>query len=665
MLNKINDEQQSSKDSIKKNVSQHKNKDVFRIEEAGAFVETDITLICGKTKFPCHSKILSKRSGYFRKSLKATPSQKEWTITNLTFEMMQILLRFFYTSLIDNIEKYAAELLTVASIYEVPDLVEQCSEYLKGTLSVEDIGYVLFLAHTTGTESLENEAIDFALDHPGCLKEDTWINTYSELSSKIDCKLQEKKMKDKNGNEGLVCINDEEEATEKDDKKRASNSETWSIDVENSSEGAIDFDDVQYQIEMESIISNGMNQEPFNTHDEKDTEKDIAEDERMKDESSIVDVENSSKSNSAIRNENANTSAKYVNDRSREISIARAKVANIRARAAVESLRAKANHLKARAYQLRATRKAKTDKFQTSGASNRDDLSASISKQVAAMSLAADCSGNDILQNNTDRWDNSQNELAKYFCQNKVENSTASTTDIFSNLQNNQDRKKNDDCPLELAKYFCPNKDESTNNVETLLSTSKYFCKSKDKAASTVSIDDATKNLQNTPDNTGTTLNELAKYFNIDMDTHDNVKTDSSIEQVNYGVDGKTDSTASNASTGKSEKVTPTSTDKETANATSNVEASTGNSNTTSYAEDVVTVTSDIDTYTSTGNTANNTARNDSNLITYTIYTANLVIGSRMSHNSDDQANVYHVYYSIVPICIDGTDYLYAYYFYD
>ena len=153
---------------------------------------TDIALRCGSKEFQCHKVILASRSEVLRERLKELLPKEVLRLDNIEENAFETFLKFLYIGMIEDMEENAQEMLKLGSIYQVHDLKSKCSDYLRQTLTVDNVNELFVLAHIHEAADLEKQALNFALDNPGTLDEESLVKNYPQLVWKVTVALHEK-----------------------------------------------------------------------------------------------------------------------------------------------------------------------------------------------------------------------------------------------------------------------------------------------------------------------------------------------------------------------------------------------------------------------------------------------------------------------------------------
>lgn len=130
---------------------------------------SDITLICGEKRFPCHRAMLASRSDVFAAMFKHMDPQeaakKEIHLKDTEPEVMEQLLQFLYTDHCSDLLASAGSLLTEADKYNIPRLKATCEEAMCDNIDVGNAAKVLILAYLHEAKNLQTVAVDFVTDN--------------------------------------------------------------------------------------------------------------------------------------------------------------------------------------------------------------------------------------------------------------------------------------------------------------------------------------------------------------------------------------------------------------------------------------------------------------------------------------------------------------------
>ncbi|GBN76330.1 TD and POZ domain-containing protein 4 [Araneus ventricosus] len=149
---------------------------------------SDVCLRAGTKSFPVHKLILSSRSPVFRAMF--TKDMREKTskcidIPDLDADTLGRLLLYIYEDKIQELTwEAAANLFEAADKYEVLDLKEKCSRFLKSTLTESNVCKILLLADMHNDESLKKAVQEFILNNSEIIYSDVW-KVFKEDHSKV------------------------------------------------------------------------------------------------------------------------------------------------------------------------------------------------------------------------------------------------------------------------------------------------------------------------------------------------------------------------------------------------------------------------------------------------------------------------------------------------
>ncbi|CAL1297894.1 unnamed protein product [Larinioides sclopetarius] len=149
---------------------------------------SDVCLRAGTKLFPVHKLILSSRSPVFKAMF--TQDMREKTskcidIPDLNADTLGWLLLYIYENKIQEFTwETAGNLFEAADKYELLDLKEKCSRFLKLNLSGSNVCKILVLADMHHDESLRKSAQEFILNNPEIMHSDVW-KIFREDHSKL------------------------------------------------------------------------------------------------------------------------------------------------------------------------------------------------------------------------------------------------------------------------------------------------------------------------------------------------------------------------------------------------------------------------------------------------------------------------------------------------
>ncbi|KAJ8680811.1 hypothetical protein QAD02_016598 [Eretmocerus hayati] len=132
--------------------------------ENGQF--SDVTFIIENNKLQLHKSILSSRSpvfaAMFNHDFKENISNEVY-IDDQPYEIMREFFRFIYAAKVNEIEKYAAELLFLSNKYDVKGLKSLCGQHIADSLRDDNVLECLNLANQHDAKSLKAECFAFIL----------------------------------------------------------------------------------------------------------------------------------------------------------------------------------------------------------------------------------------------------------------------------------------------------------------------------------------------------------------------------------------------------------------------------------------------------------------------------------------------------------------------
>ena len=138
----------------------------------------DLAIICESKNFECHKAVLCCVSNVFEamfSHLKTTEAQSgEVKIDDIQANTMKTLLDFLYNGEVQESKMINTALLRAAHKYNIHELLEYCTEYLKQNVSVENATDVLVSAHLADQKDLFDIVSKFAFENHGKL-----VNTTS------------------------------------------------------------------------------------------------------------------------------------------------------------------------------------------------------------------------------------------------------------------------------------------------------------------------------------------------------------------------------------------------------------------------------------------------------------------------------------------------------
>ena len=125
----------------------------------------DLKIICNEKTFECHKNVLCCQSDVFETMFlnmnMAEAKSGVVKIDDFKAEVIDTLLYFLYHEEVKYTKMINTELLSAAEKYNIPELLEVCTKYLKQNLSFENALDVLVAAHLTNQKTLFDAASDF------------------------------------------------------------------------------------------------------------------------------------------------------------------------------------------------------------------------------------------------------------------------------------------------------------------------------------------------------------------------------------------------------------------------------------------------------------------------------------------------------------------------
>ena len=139
----------------------------------------DLKIICEGKILECHKSVLCCRSDVlnvmFSNDEMIEAQSREVKINDIQADTMETFLYFLYHDQVQDTKMINAKLLRAAHKYNVPELMEVCTEYLKKNLSFENATDVLVSSHLTDQKNLFEIASDFIRKNVGKLvKTNAW-----------------------------------------------------------------------------------------------------------------------------------------------------------------------------------------------------------------------------------------------------------------------------------------------------------------------------------------------------------------------------------------------------------------------------------------------------------------------------------------------------------
>ncbi|KAJ8688091.1 hypothetical protein QAD02_023886 [Eretmocerus hayati] len=127
---------------------------------------SDIRVVVGSSEFNLHKNILAARSEVFSAMFEhdmRESNENKVEITDFRPEVMKEAFRFIYSGTVNLKEAKGmeCELLAVADKYKLDGLKEHCEDELSGSLTIDNVGEMLMLAHLHKAEKLTERAVKF------------------------------------------------------------------------------------------------------------------------------------------------------------------------------------------------------------------------------------------------------------------------------------------------------------------------------------------------------------------------------------------------------------------------------------------------------------------------------------------------------------------------
>ena len=131
----------------------------------------DLKIICEGKILECHKNVLCCRSDIFDVMFSndemIEAQSREVEINDIQADTMETFLYFLYHDQVQDNKMINAKLLRAAHKYNVLELMEVCTDYLKKNLSFENATDVLVSAHLTDKKDLFEIASDFIYENKG------------------------------------------------------------------------------------------------------------------------------------------------------------------------------------------------------------------------------------------------------------------------------------------------------------------------------------------------------------------------------------------------------------------------------------------------------------------------------------------------------------------
>ncbi|XP_060064975.1 BTB/POZ domain-containing protein 6-like [Ylistrum balloti] len=132
-------------------------------------IGSDVTFLVGENKIriPAHKLVLFSRSPVFYAMFEGPlAEQGEITIPDISEQIFRLFLRYLYTDDTILTEDNVVMILCAARKYCVDILVSRCEEFLKKTLSTENVCHYLEQAHLFMIDSLTKSCLELIADSP-------------------------------------------------------------------------------------------------------------------------------------------------------------------------------------------------------------------------------------------------------------------------------------------------------------------------------------------------------------------------------------------------------------------------------------------------------------------------------------------------------------------
>ena len=133
----------------------------------------DLKIICGGKILECHKNVLCCRSDVFAVMFyndeMIEAQSREVKINDIQADTMETLLYFLYHDQVQvqDAKMINGKLLCAAHKYNIRELMEVCTEFLKNNISVENASEVVVSAHLTNQKDLFKIASDFIYENKG------------------------------------------------------------------------------------------------------------------------------------------------------------------------------------------------------------------------------------------------------------------------------------------------------------------------------------------------------------------------------------------------------------------------------------------------------------------------------------------------------------------
>lgn len=151
----------------------------------------DVEIVAGERRFNAHRIVLSAASAYFEAMFRpelglCEGKQRSVVLHSIDPVILKALLDFIYTGRIHIEQHNVQELLAAADMLQVPDVVDQCCEFLSRELHATNALGILRFAETHHCEQLAATAQSFVhTNFPQVAAEDELLDTPQALLSRI------------------------------------------------------------------------------------------------------------------------------------------------------------------------------------------------------------------------------------------------------------------------------------------------------------------------------------------------------------------------------------------------------------------------------------------------------------------------------------------------
>ncbi|XP_076460296.1 kelch-like protein 38 [Babylonia areolata] len=129
---------------------------------------TDVTLVAGNTRVPCHRNVLAASSPYFRAMFTTDVSescQSDVTLQDVTGETLRELVTYLYRGHVTVRHETVEELMTAASMLQVDCLVDFLEMHMVQALTLDNCVEVLAYADFHNLSTLKEAVRQFVMDH--------------------------------------------------------------------------------------------------------------------------------------------------------------------------------------------------------------------------------------------------------------------------------------------------------------------------------------------------------------------------------------------------------------------------------------------------------------------------------------------------------------------